>query len=342
MKRLYTFSFAALLVACTVTPSVKAADCGDIDSCVAIGNIAVLAEDSIADPILRTAQDGAVLFQRYFGSENVPIAIVPGGKITPDLDATLKQAGYEVSLPWISAADKQALVESSIRKQVMKQTKGMPAEQQEAIIKMALAKSLTEGSPDSDMSATEQGALTHELGHMWFIAAFKPEGAEAGGGYGYGGWAPDWLDETAAILLENEALTAQRRKAFKTMPLEDFYPLKEFLSMEHPALKSVQALQEKFDDKEGEDGSRAIILTGEEGQAFLKASGGSDPANFYTQSRGFADYVIEATGNEQVFAELARHLADGKSFENWLAQTKGLPNDMEALDKDWKAHLSSR
>lgn len=342
MKQLYTFSFAALLAACAVTPSVKAADCGDIESCLAIGNIAVLAEDSIADPILRTAQDGAVLFQRYFGSENVPIAIVPGGKITPDLDARLKRAGYEVSLPWISAADKQALVESSIRKQVMEQTQGMPAEQQEAIIKMALAKSLTEGSPDSDMSATEQGALTHELGHMWFIAAFKPAGVETGGGHGYGGWAPDWLDETAAILLENEALTAQRRKAFKTMPVEDFYPLKEFLSMEHPALKSVQALQEKFGGKEGEDGSRAIILTGDEGEAFLKASGGGDPANFYTQSRGFADYVIEATGDEQVFAKLAQHLREGDSFDNWLAQRDGMPDDMEALDEDWNVWLDER
>ena len=341
MKTITSLSLTAFLLSFTLVSKAVASDCAVLSPCVSIGNIAVIGEDNIADPILKSAQDGAAAFTRYFDVENAPIAIVPGGRITSDMQEGLRQAGYGLSLPWISAADKQALAESNIRKQVREQTKGMPAAQQEAIIKMAIAKSAAQESEPGDMSAIEQGAFTHELGHMWFIAAFKPEGTEAGGGHGYGGWAPDWLDETAAVLLENEALTASRRKAFKTMPPEDFYPLEKFLTMEHPALKSAQALKEKFGSKT-EGGSRAIILTGEEGEAFLKAAGDSNPANFYTQVRGFADYVITATGDEQIFAKLARHLSGGGTMEDWLSQTDGLANTLENLTEDWNAVLVTR
>lgn len=304
--------------------------------------MAVLAEPEIAQPILLSAQKGREAFQRYFDVEAAPIAIVPGGEITSDLQRDLKFAGYDSSLPWVSAADKAKLMRSSIRRQVMKQTKSMSAEQQEAIMKMALAKANSSPPSVGDMSATEKGALTHELGHMWFIAAFKPADGAAGGGHGYGGWAPDWLDETAAVLLENEILTQRRRKAFKEMNLEDFYPLDTFLTMEHPALKSAQALKEKFGNKDGEGDSRAIILTGEDAEEFLKTSGKSDPANFYTQARGFADFIIERTGDEQIFAKLAQHLSEGKSFESWLSQTDSLPPDLLGLKSDWKTHLAAR
>lgn len=332
----------ALLTGCTFAPLAKAADCAGFENCVSENGIAVLAAPEIAAPILSTAQQGAADFKRYFGMEAAPIAIVPGGEITPELQDDLTEAGYDLSLPWISAVDKQALAQSEVRRQVMEQTKGMPAEQQEAIIKMALAKLDKDGSPSGDMSATEQGALTHELGHMWFIAAFKPESGDKQLGKGYGSWAPDWLDETAAVLLENDLLTDGRRKAFKAMKREDFYPLETFLIMEHPALKSALALKDKFGNNENPSASQAIILTGEEAEAFLKSSGASDPANFYTQARGFADYVIEATGDEQAFAKLAAHLSEGGEMESWLAQTDGLEDTVVELTEDWGAVLESR
>ena len=340
MKLVYAFSLAALLAACAVTPTVKRADCTHIESCVMAGNIAVLAEDSIADPILETAHKGALSFHRYFGVVNAPIAIVPGGVISPELDQRLKIAGYEVSLPWISATDKKTLAESQIRQQVQEQTTGMSPEQQEAIIKSALAR-IESPSSSNSMSDTEQGALTHELGHLWFKAAFKSVDEEAVGEFGYGSWAPDWLDETAAILLENETLMQKRRAAFKTLPLTDFYPLEDFLKMEHPSLKSAEALTEEFGLKTG-GGNRAIVLSGEKAEAFLKASKDSDPINFYRQVRGFADYVINATGNERIFATLAQHLGQGKSFETWLLETEGLPNDMESLNDDWNEFIAKR
>lgn len=348
MKTVCTSLIAAFLAANIVTPSANAGDCDVLGPCVSIGNIAVMAEDAIADPILSTAQDGAVSFKRYFGAENAPIAIVPGGEITPDLQRDLKAAGYALSLPWISAADKAALRETRIRQQVLEQTKNMTAEQQESILKMALAKAGSASSPQGEMNDTEQGALTHELGHMWFIAAFQPADEEVKGGHGYGGWAPDWLDEIAAILLENETLTEKRREAFRTMAAEDMYPLETFLTMDHPALKSALALSEKIGlnkdvgGQEKRTGSRAIVLSGKDAEAFLKASGDSNPANFYTQARGFADYVMAETGDEQIFMKLAIHLSRGDTFENWLTEIETLPDRLQELDEDWRDWLSAR
>ena len=334
--------FLVFLLACAPTPISAATDCAGFDTCQSRDRIAVLAASDIAEPILTTAHRGALNFKRYFGMNINPIAIMPGGEISLEMKKDLKKAGYKLSLPWISAADKQALIASSIRKQVMEQTKGMPAAQQQAIIEMALAKAETNKSTSGEMSALEQGALTHELGHMWFIGAFQPEGQDNGGGHGYGGWAPDWLDETAAVLLENETLTASRRKAFKAIKADDLYPLELFLTMDHPALKSAQALAEKFGGVNSKGANRAIILTDEEADEFLKGTGGSDPANFYTQVRGFADYVMRATGDDQIFAKLATHLGAGKSFESWLSETDGLPDNMEDLTQSWYDWLAAR
>lgn len=337
-----------LLTACAFAPTVKANDCGAFKNCVAKDGIAVLATPDIAEPILLIAGQGALGFERYFGLDAAPIAIVPGGEITPQMQDDLKAAGYSASLPWISSADKAKLRETTIRQQVMEQTQNLPAEQQAAILKMALAKAGNAASPQGEISDTEQGVLTHELGHMWFVAGFQPEGEEAKGSHGYGGWAPDWLDETAAILLENETLTEKRRKAFKIMAEDDLYPLETFLTMEHPALKSALALNEKMrlnKDLSGSgkrSGSRAIVLSGEEAEAFLKASGNSNPANFYTQARGFADYVMTATGDEQIFAKLASHLSGGGTMEGWLAQTDNLPDTLQGLREGWADLLVAR
>lgn len=303
--------------------------------------IAVLAPPDVAKPILLTARQGAENFKRYFGKEALPIAIVPGGKISPEMHIDLKDAGYDSALPWLSVNDKTALAQSTIRRQVIEQTKGMPSEQQEAIIEMALAKMEKKETMPGAMSVIEQGALTHELGHKWFISAFPREG-DIQTPQRYGGWAPDWLDETAAVLLENESMVSRRRKAFNNMKSEDLYPLKEFFTMEHPALKSALALNEKFGSNNSIGGSRAIILSDEEADEFLQGSAATDPTIFYTQARGFADYVMSATQDEQIFAKLAQHLSVGETLESWLALTDGLDNSLEGLTDDWNKWLKAR
>lgn len=342
MKLLKLILPLALLTGCALPPQAIAANCDVFETCIFENGIAVLASPEIGEPILVTAQQGVVDFKRYFGMDVPQTAIIPGGEVSPELQEDLTEAGFKTSLPWISAADKQALAQLEVRKQVMEQTKGMRAEQQEAVIEMALARFDKPESRSGEMSATEQGALTHELGHMWFITAFKPADGDRQFGKGYGSWAPDWLDETAAILLENETLTKGRRKAFKAMKQEDFYPLETFLTMDHPALKSALALKETFGSKVNSSGSQAIILTGEDAEEFLRSSGTSDPANFYTQARGFADYAIEVTGDEQIFAKLASHLSGGGMMDSWLSQTDGLADNMQDLTEDWNNMLAER
>jgi len=61
-----------------------------------------------------------------FKTAPAKIVIVPGGKISAKQNAAFEAAGYPSSLPWISAADKAKLRESSIREQVEAQTKNLP------------------------------------------------------------------------------------------------------------------------------------------------------------------------------------------------------------------------
>ena len=72
---------------------------------------------------------------------------------------------------------------------------------------------------------------------------------------------------------------------------------------------------------------------------------GRNPAMFYSQSRGFADFMIERTGNKQIFADVARHIAAGGTMDSWLASsgsTVGLPADAASLDVQFKAWLVDR
>jgi len=355
MKRLYPIILLGLLTGCSgpaskvLEPSQEAAalpsiaSCGALERCLQDGNIAIIGADDTAGELLLTAQKGAAQFERYFGVPAPSAAIVPGGVISPELNTQIEDAGFEVMLPWISETGRKDMAAESVRQQVMDQTKGMPEAQRDAILKMALGK-LEAAQDDTPSETTEKqkGALTHELGHMWFMEAFKSPALDAETKvHSYGGWAPDWLDETAAVLLENDALTQARREAFKAKGSDELYPLRDYLSMEHPAAKSAKDLLKNYNDPEsgavnpGE--SRAIILTGAEGEAFLEKMKDADPVGFYTQTRAFADFMIEATNDPQLFAKIATHLAGGKSFESWLATRGDLPNTIAALDARWQS-----
>lgn len=344
MKNVLASVLTALLLVpagCTVH-SVSA--CATLNPCISENGIAVIGDDDSAQELLSVAGAGSEEFFRYFGHRAVPSAIVPGGVIATELGQQIEAAGFDVALPWLSAADRDMLRDAAIREQVLAQTQQLAPEQREAMIKLALAKARQAvGGASSKMPATQQGALTHELGHMWFKAAFQPGSQEtqAKADHGYGGWAPDWLDETAAILLENSELRGARREAFRTAATEDLYPLGEFLTMTHPALASAQRLAAKFEDSEG-TGSRAIVLSGDEADAFLAESKAGDPSVFYAQTQGFIDFVFALTDDERTFAHLARALSEGRGFEQWLADHPDLPDSIEALQEGWARWLEQR
>lgn len=352
MKHLNFILAAGLLAACTPTSdspvqteattevNASAPSCAGLDPCVLGGNIAVLGDGETAQDLIATAQQGARQFAEYFGQTPKSIAIVPGGVVSADLETKIRAAGFELILPWMSESDQMAFKTEAVRRQVEEQTKGMPEEQRNTIMDMALSQI----KPSGPVSAKQKGVLTHELGHLWFIGAFErraqTDGETKNAGHGYGGWAPDWLDEAAAVLMENDTLTQSRRAAFQTEDPGGLYPLREFLTMEHPAAKSAQELLKNYQDKnpdasvkEGE--SRAIFLTGDDADEFLKNAKDHDPVRFYTQTRGFVDFLTEQTHDPQVIAKIAAHLARDHDFENWLLAQSNLPDSMEGLEALW-------
>lgn len=298
------------------------------------------------DGTLQAAGNAAASkFRDIFGKPVPPTIIVPGGTITPETAAKLKDNGFKTLLPWLSAADRARLRNASILKQIEDQTKNLPESLRTSARQQALAQ--LKSSADSKPKSEQLAALSHELSHMWFIAAFKENG-ETTKGHAYGGWAPDWLDETAAVLLENFELKEKRRTHFFKLGANDQFPLTEFLTMEHPAAKTAKTLKNANsnettqENKNSNAGASLRVLTGEEAQAFIKASGGERTVNFYSQVLVFSDYLIERGGGIFIFSDLASSLADGMSFKEWLANnSSGLPNTISGLEEDWKFWLSS-
>ncbi len=277
-------------------------------------------------------------FEETFNRRTANIVIVPGGSITAKQNAAFKAAGYPTSLPWVSAKDKAKLREASIRRQVMEQTKTFP----EAVQKQALQQALSSVGSTSEGDGFQEGAFAHELGHLWFIQAFKPDNSETQKGHAYGGWAPDWLDETAAVLLENPAHNKRRRESFGKLSFDETIPLKEFFAMEHPGAKAAQMLRNNLPTEAMEGPSResrTIVLTGKEAEEFVKNSGGDKVANFYAQAQVFSDFLLSRAKDRAIYPEITEHLLAGGTFETWL-ETKGtawnLPSSIDALGLAWR------
>ena len=63
---------------------------------------------------------------------------------------------------------------------------------------------------------------------------------------------------------------------------------------------------------------------------------------FYPQTVVFSDYLQSRTGNPGVLGEVAAAIADGRSFEQWLAESvsgRRLGGSLPALEAGWRAWL---
>ena len=173
--------------------------------------------------------------------------------------------------------------------------------------------------------------MRHEIGHLVFMKEVigKPSGE------GYGSAAPDWLDEAAAIMMEDAALTARRRKAFRGMVKNGrLYRLQDYFSMEHPT-RHMQVLK-GLRDKVKKGGTITVAFKLEPGSKMLQPLD-----DFYAFTRGFIDYLVEKSGNPRIFRHLARAAGEGMTAAEWFARhgtDYGLPGDMKALDADFRAY----
>jgi len=344
MRYQITIIIAGLLVGCaslddSFLGDVGPASCEELINCTERDGIAIMGGDGIEQSVLDTAIAAAGKFEDVFLTPAPPVMIVSGGRITPELNAQIIDAGFVTALPWVTETDQALLRRNSVLEQVRAQTENLPLEQRERLEAAALAQlEARTASADNDTGISPEvrdAALSHELGHLWFINSFPAPDSLPDAGRGYGGWAPDWLDEMAAVLLENEALTQRRRLAFSKLGGDDLFPFEEFFQMEHPSYATAEALREKYQNGVARGGAQAIILSGDEAQEFLAESETDAPVNFYLQTRGLADYFTETTQDPTVFSDLATHFSQGGNIETWLVTRSDLPNTVEALETAW-------
>ncbi|MEM6639836.1 MAG: hypothetical protein AAF610_08025 [Pseudomonadota bacterium] len=321
--------------------------CAALDAeCEQEGNMLVLGQTENSHELLDLMTVSARRFEARFGWSPQPTALVPGGVISATQARVLAEAGYEIQLPWLTAKDQKALRESELRKQVNAQTSGLPDTVREEAVRKALAAIAPNSNGDADSSEVHDGALAHELGHLWFMAM---SGASVGGGavaHDYGGAAPDWLDETFAVLMENAELRDRRRKGFHAMTDDERIPLERFFTMTHPAAKAAAELARLAADEEGPSDSRVVILTGDDADAFIAASGGDQTARFYSQVQVFSDYLLARAGDARFFVGLGEGLREySGSMDAWLANRgahHNLPASVALMQSDWLDWLQTR
>jgi hypothetical protein len=194
------------------------------------------------------------------------------------------------------------------------------------------------------------GAVPHELGHDWYRIGYWPD-APLSEAKHYGGPGPDWLDEMSAVLMEAPEMFGERVKQFskryasyRADPASAdantklMLDLPNFFSEIHPISEQVRALTQLRRAQGNKDA--LIMLAGEEARKL--AEGG---VRFYLQSAVASQYLIDRTGNRQIFARIAEAFARGDTMAGWLAnkEPKGkLPRDLKALQADWLNWLEQR
>lgn len=313
----------------------------DLSCAAADHGVALAASPAEAERLASYARAGEARFSTRFDRDIAPYVVVS----TPPLPdrAALNAAGFSHILPWPAprAFDEAARrsIEQGARRFAASQNMS-PAQTEEVV-----ARALSQIPDAKAQAALDAGMVPHELGHLWFTAAFWPERAAADAApRHYGGPGPDWLDEAAAVILENEPTAAQRRDHFRALMKGEAVPavgpingrailldLPGLLAREHPGLARAVAVAPE------------LAVKGGVGVSFTPAGAGLRPAAlervFYIQTRVFADYLIQTSGRPTILAEIAQAMADGRSFEDWLASdgaAHGLPSTLSALSDGWR------
>lgn len=318
-------SAAPAYVVCTETPH----------------GVALAMNQTNADALAGHASAGELRFQSYFSRAIPPYAVISSPP-APER-AALETAGFVQILPWpdpevFDRARRQGI---EVAARQFASSQGLGAAQTDQMVARALAN----GGAEIGKAALDAGMLPHELGHLWFTQAFwQAAGQDDEGVSHYGGPGPDWLDELAAVLMEDAPTTERRRDQMKLLLQGEVVPavgpvaaretlldLKSFLSRAHPALTRVQTTPPN--------------LPAGAGVTLVYTPAGSAPSAvvqerlFYIQARAFADFLIEKTGRATVFANITQALADGRTFEDWLSidgASLGVPGDVEGLDRLWR------
>ncbi len=283
-----------------------------------------------ADLLLARAEAAAPRFRHHFAEDPAPY-LVFYFEDEPPLGA-LRDAGFATVLAWPSPAKLGELLSAALRQNALAQGGGGAlSEEAEAALRLQTAAVL------ASQEMKQEGILSHELGHIWYEAAFWRDSDSTPDGYGTP--APDWLDETAAVLTEGDTLGESRRRLFaegwtvlepsSRSASSAIGDLGHFLQRRHPS--QVQATAPS-------DAAAATSVTA----TVRVRSGPSASEAYYNQVRVFADYMIARTGDAAVFSEISRVVAAGTDFEAWLgSQTRypTLPRTVPDVQADWASWI---
>jgi hypothetical protein len=368
-SRIMSLSAAALAVAATYGASAQtpggggagAERCAEAKralpgyACVATPHgVAMAPAEQRAGELARYAATGELAFRRYFAMEPTNYAVVENAAGAPvaKIRGTLRAAGFRTVLPWLSAEGFASSAAASLQANVeaMAKQRGLNEEQTAALVAKAKEQIPNRGVNNTEMR--DGGAMPHELGHMWFLEAYWP-GTVPDRESHYGTPAPDWMDEVSAMLMEGGRMPDNRRDQFKAIytghgkaqlasyPAAELIDLPRFLGRTHPG----KALQDRI--MRSGAGSptmgQPIVLQVKDNDALGKA--GLDAAVFYLQGRVFADFLIEKSRDEAIFASLGRAFGKGQTFEQWLAangRKKRLTDSISGLDRQWREWLAAR
>ena len=303
-----------------------------------------LAIAETADDAMRFAaaiDESARLFQAHFSRPAPSLALIAA----PERFVALKdQLQTDLAMPWLARhASFSRAIGDALRETLRKSMPDLTP----AAIEAEIDKKLAEIGGAQNR---EEGVIAHEACHTRFIKAYAFSSAESGGAQShYGGSAPDWLDETAAILCEDAKTTADRRRQFALQRQGKFqgriWPMRHFLEMAHPLAQEdahllTEAKKEAAAEGRSDGAFKITIYKGDEAKALI---GNSNAPSFYLQARVFADFLIETTKTENVFGSIAEGYAAGRTFNDWLAENgaaNGLPTDIAAFEAKWEAYLT--
>lgn len=163
--------------------------------------------------------------------------------------------------------------------------------------------------------------LPHEIGHALFIRYLVPKTRVDE----YGGDAPDWLDEMAALAFEDAAgVRLRRRDTRRHAERGALIPLSRLLSMPHP------------------EWSARSIAPGPPTESATHQPRSVDTPAFYATVRALFDFLIDRTGNEQVIRLLAEQVRAVVPLDQWLlahAVRGGVPQGLAGLDTEIRAFV---
>jgi hypothetical protein len=177
-----------------------------------------------------------------------------------------------------------------------------------------------ERSPEQ--STPELQVLRHEIGHSLFIRFLIPSTKAIQ----YGGDAPDWLDEMAAVSFEAPDDRAIRRCELSLYArTSGLLPFKHFLSMTHPE-------------------HRREAATAQQRGFTSYAPSNKETPIFYAMVSGFDDYLRARLKGKHVVPELVNAFRRGRPLGEFLVNELKLKNEggnFHELDADFKDWMAS-